>query len=90
MIIMFRPEYYADWIDLCFQELRRLWTFLDQQICAKDELDICKVRLQLKTENETVKVNSTLKNLNYKIESRAETIHLLSVHEVNLFCKLNK
>ncbi|XP_074033441.1 E3 ubiquitin-protein ligase SHPRH isoform X2 [Leptinotarsa decemlineata] len=74
-----------------FKELRKLWTFLDQQICAQDELDICKVRLQLKTEvNDEKKdnkvqnkVNKALKNLNYQVENRNEFVNLLSVHELD-------
>ncbi|XP_057665468.1 E3 ubiquitin-protein ligase SHPRH isoform X2 [Diorhabda carinulata] len=66
-----------------FKELRRLWTFLDQQICARDELDICKVRLQLKTDTEIQKTDKTLKNLTYELENKNETINLLSVHELD-------
>ncbi|CAG9838516.1 unnamed protein product [Diabrotica balteata] len=66
-----------------FKELRKFWTFLDQQICAMDELDICKVRLQLKPDEEEKKANKVLKNLTYELDNKHETIHLLSVHELD-------
>ncbi|XP_028150030.1 E3 ubiquitin-protein ligase SHPRH isoform X2 [Diabrotica virgifera virgifera] len=67
-----------------FKELRKFWTYLDQQICAMDELDICKVRLQLKPEEEEKeRSNNILKNLTYELQNKHETIHLLSVHELD-------
>lgn len=63
---------------------------MDQQICAQDELDICKIRFQLdegnsEHENKTMKPNNIIKNLSYTVENKKETVHLLSVHEV-IYC----
>ncbi|XP_008201431.1 E3 ubiquitin-protein ligase SHPRH isoform X2 [Tribolium castaneum] len=65
-----------------FKEVRKLWTYLEQQICAQDELDMCKIRLRLKEANEEEKQNKILQNLNYNIVNKLETIHVLDVHEV--------
>ncbi|XP_044258765.1 E3 ubiquitin-protein ligase SHPRH [Tribolium madens] len=65
-----------------FKEVRKLWTYLEQQICAQDEVDMCKIRLRLKEPNEEEKQNKILKNLNYNIDNKLETIHVLDVHEV--------
>ncbi|XP_066137838.1 E3 ubiquitin-protein ligase SHPRH isoform X1 [Euwallacea fornicatus] len=66
-----------------FKELRKVWTLLDRQICAQDELDICKVRLQLKTGNEkTDSANRTLKNLSYDQPGHCEHINLISPAEL--------
>ncbi|RZC37273.1 E3 ubiquitin-protein ligase SHPRH [Asbolus verrucosus] len=69
-----------------FKEIRKLWTFLDQQICAQDELDICKIRLRLKEPNEEdkqqKKMKPMLKNLTYNLENKLETIHVLEEQEL--------
>ncbi|KAJ8932032.1 hypothetical protein NQ314_015005 [Rhamnusium bicolor] len=68
-----------------FKEIRKLWTFLDQQICAQDEVDICKVRLQLKDPNseaEEKQMSKTIKNLTYNLENKNETVNLISLHEL--------
>ncbi|KAJ8921378.1 hypothetical protein NQ315_002994 [Exocentrus adspersus] len=52
-----------------FKEVRRLWTLLDRQVCAGDELDICKVRLQLR-------------DLTYTLEDKNENVNLISVYEL--------
>lgn len=64
-----------------------MWTFLDQQICAKDELDMCKIRLELKQpnvdgSNKQNRTDAILKKLTYIQENRLETIHMLAEHEV--------
>lgn len=64
---------------------------LDQQIRAQDELDMCKTRLQLKspnTEEKTKKsrAETVLKQLSDIQNSKLETIHMLSEHEVR-YCK---
>ncbi|CAG9815357.1 unnamed protein product [Phaedon cochleariae] len=68
-------------------ELRKLWTFLDQQICAQDELEICKVRLQLKSVEGVTKdtqVSRILKNLTFNLaNNKNEHVNLLSVHELD-------
>ncbi|KAJ3664999.1 hypothetical protein Zmor_000523 [Zophobas morio] len=69
-----------------FKEVRKLWTHLDQQICAQDELDMCKTRLRLKGPNDDKpqkkEVTSILKNLTYNLENKVETIFLLDEHEL--------
>lgn len=72
--------------------MRKLWTCLDQQIRAQDELDMCKIRLQLKSPNMEEKVRKSkaetiLKQLSDIQNSRLEEINLLSEHEVCLFSK---
>lgn len=65
-----------------------MWTFLDRQICAQDELHICKVRLQLKDPNgqtEEKKTDKLLKSLTYTLENKNENVNLISVHEVSEF-----
>nr|CAH7738165.1 unnamed protein product [Callosobruchus chinensis] len=72
-----------------FKEVRHFWTLLDQQICAQDELDICKLRLQLKdvedsdldTPRKNGAVTRILKSLTYTTENKNENMHLLTVHE---------
>lgn len=69
------------------QEVRKLWTCLDQQIRAQDELDMCKIRLQLKSPNieektKKSKAEAILKQLSDIQNSRLEDINLLSEHEV--------
>ncbi|CAH1988087.1 unnamed protein product [Acanthoscelides obtectus] len=72
-----------------FKEVRHFWTLLDQQICAEDELDICKLRLQLKeVEDSDEGIHSKnethariLKSLTYTMENKNENMHLLTVHE---------
>lgn len=64
-----------------------MWTCLDQQIRAQDELDMCKIRLQLKSPNTEEKTKKSrteaiLKQLSDIQSSRLETIHMLSEHEV--------
>lgn len=63
---------------------------MHQQISADDELDICKVRLQLKeekhsdleTQGSRLKI---IKNLSYTTENKRETVNLLCAHEVIFF-----
>lgn len=79
-------------IDLCwalrkeFKDLRRLYTFYDQQISAQDELNICKIRFRLQNPEEPVKVirkrKNILQNLDYEIENKHEFINILN--EVDL------
>nr|CAI5818285.1 unnamed protein product [Callosobruchus analis] len=72
-----------------FKEVRHFWTLLDRQICAQDELDICKLRLQLKEVDDSYPIatrdNSAvtriLKSLTYKTENKNENMHLLNLHE---------
>ena len=75
-----------------FKEVRKLWTHLDQQICAQDELDMCKTRLRLKGPNDEKpqkrEVTSILKNLTYNLENKVETIFLLDEHEVGVYFDL--
>lgn len=63
-----------------------MWTLLDRQICAQDELSICKVRLQLTTEDggspSKGTVNRTLKNLSYEQKSTHDFINLIMPAEV--------
>nr|CAH7738161.1 unnamed protein product [Callosobruchus chinensis] len=74
-----------------FKEVRHFWTLLDQQICAQDELDICKLRLQLKdvedsdldTPRKNGAVTRILKSLTYTTENKNENMHLLTVHELD-------
>ncbi|CAH1988084.1 unnamed protein product [Acanthoscelides obtectus] len=74
-----------------FKEVRHFWTLLDQQICAEDELDICKLRLQLKeVEDSDEGIHSKnethariLKSLTYTMENKNENMHLLTVHELD-------
>lgn len=68
-----------------------MWTCLDQQIRAQDELDMCKIRLQLKSPNTEEKTKKSrteaiLKQLSDIQNSKLETIHMLSEHEV---CRKN-
>ncbi|KAF7281635.1 hypothetical protein GWI33_004494 [Rhynchophorus ferrugineus] len=66
-----------------FKEIRKFWTLLDQQVCAIDELDICKVRLQLKTADEAKeKANKMLKNLSYDQTKTNDNINLLKQSEL--------
>lgn len=70
-----------------FKEIRKLWTCLDQQIRAQDELDMCKTRLQLKSpkseeKSKRSKAEAILKQLSDIQNSRQETIHMLNEHEV--------
>lgn len=54
-------------------------------MCAQDELDMCKIRLQLKEAqepNDQEKMSRIMKHLSYNTESKLATIHLISVHEV--------
>lgn len=76
--------------EMLFQELRRLWTLLDQQISAQDEVEICKTRLRLKSPDDNgevlrkpSKADKVLKNLSTILENKLETIHLLEEHEVS-------
>lgn len=76
------------------QEVRRLWTYIDQQVCAQDELDMCKIRLQIKAPNSENKSKPTrtdmiLKQLTYVQENHLENIHMIDEHEVSLSNKLN-
>nr|CAI5818280.1 unnamed protein product [Callosobruchus analis] len=74
-----------------FKEVRHFWTLLDRQICAQDELDICKLRLQLKEVDDSYPIatrdNSAvtriLKSLTYKTENKNENMHLLNLHELD-------
>ncbi|KAJ8966855.1 hypothetical protein NQ317_006640, partial [Molorchus minor] len=65
-----------------FKEVRRLWTFLDRQICAQDELDICKLEdpNSISEEKQTIKL---IKSLTYDIENKNETVNLISIHELD-------
>ncbi|XP_050307635.1 E3 ubiquitin-protein ligase SHPRH isoform X2 [Anthonomus grandis grandis] len=65
-----------------FKEIRKLWTHLDQQVCAQDELDICKVRLQFKTDDGCLKTNRALKNLSYDQKITHENINLILPSEI--------
>ncbi|XP_060526176.1 E3 ubiquitin-protein ligase SHPRH isoform X2 [Cylas formicarius] len=66
-----------------FKEVRRFWTLLDQLVCAYDELDICKVRMQMKTEDAfpggrfNIEPNRILKNLSYEPAVAHENINLI-------------
>lgn len=81
-------DFYCNYIISFFKEIRKLWTFIDQQICARDEVDMCKIRLRLKESKgdnpkEKSKVESVLKHLQTNTENRYETIHMLNEHEVS-------
>lgn len=65
-----------------------MWTVLDRQICSQDEISICKVRLQLKNEDDGDSsfskgtVNRTLKNLSYEQKATHDFINLIMPAEV--------
>ncbi|KAL1506154.1 hypothetical protein ABEB36_005568 [Hypothenemus hampei] len=66
-----------------FKEIRKFWTLLDRQVCAHDELEICKVRLQFKTANNGKKsINKALKNLSYEQRIHNEDINLITLAEI--------
>lgn len=70
-----------------FKEVRKFWTFIDKQICAKDELDICKIRLKLKEpegESKERKLNTVLRQLQNEDRNQFEKINVLSEHELHL------
>ncbi|KAH1005134.1 hypothetical protein HUJ04_006175 [Dendroctonus ponderosae] len=66
-----------------FKEISKLWTLLARQVCAQDEVEICKVRLQFKekSQNKTV-VDKQLKMLSYEQNNIHEHINLISPEEV--------
>ncbi|GLV41293.1 uncharacterized protein CBL_04817 [Carabus blaptoides fortunei] len=70
-----------------FKELRKLYTFYDQQVSAQDELNICKIRFRLRLADEPVKEiqkkRNILKNLDYEIENQYEFIHVLNYVELD-------
>lgn len=72
-----------------FRELRKAWTYLEAQLCANDELVICKTRLQLKDEQEEgangPKKHRVLRQLSNEIANNLEHINELSEHEVSLY-----
>ncbi|CAH1134952.1 unnamed protein product [Ceutorhynchus assimilis] len=64
-----------------FKEIRKVWTLLDQQVCAQDELDICKVRFQLKTaEDSKTKANRDLQNLTN--ETHKDNLNLIPFRQL--------
>ncbi|KRT78220.1 helicase, partial [Oryctes borbonicus] len=70
-----------------FKEIRKLWTYVDAQVCATDEMDMCKMRLRLKEkrdENETdkSKINRIVKQLSRIEQKPYENIHMLDRHEI--------
>ncbi|KAI4457698.1 e3 ubiquitin-protein ligase shprh family member [Holotrichia oblita] len=70
-----------------FKEIRKLWTYVDAQVCATDEVDMCKMRLRLKektdeSESDRSQINRIIKQLQQIEENRFETIHMLDEHEV--------
>ncbi|GJQ74764.1 hypothetical protein Trydic_g21610 [Trypoxylus dichotomus] len=70
-----------------FKEIRKLWTYVDAQVCAKDEVDMCKMRLRLKEksdkkESDRSKINRIVKQLSLIEQNPYETIHMLDEHEV--------
>lgn len=67
-----------------FKEIRKFWTMLDSQVCARDELHICKVRLQLKSTGEQSKdkTSKLLKKLDYRTEQIHENINLIRPAEL--------
>lgn len=72
-----------------FKEVRRLWTYLEKQICAKDEIDMCKIRLKLKEpstdeKEKRTKVDSILRQLHSEETNKFETIHMMSEMEVDV------
>lgn len=61
-----------------------MWTYLNQQIAAQDEVDMCKIRLRIKEpDEEEKKQDKVLKNLNYHFENKFENIHVLNPHEID-------
>lgn len=71
-----------------FKELRKLWTFIYQQVAAQDELDMCKIKLRIEENGKKTAKNKSdprdmvLKQLSYALENKVETIHMLSSYEL--------
>uniref|UniRef100_A0A1Y1LAC0 RING-type domain-containing protein n=3 Tax=Photinus pyralis TaxID=7054 RepID=A0A1Y1LAC0_PHOPY len=72
-----------------FKQMRKFWTLLDQQICALDEINMCKTRLSLKVGDEqenkksTSKTDRILKHLSMALENKLQYINFIEEHELN-------
>ncbi|CAH0562699.1 unnamed protein product [Brassicogethes aeneus] len=66
-----------------YKVMSKFWTHLYQQVSAKDELDICKIRLALKDSDlEEDKRSNVLKNLDYELKDKIKHCNLLNPHEL--------
>lgn len=68
-----------------FQEISKLYQHLDAQICAKDELNMSKIRFSLKQADETPQTSSKVPNMLKQLtdEIKSKDFHLLEAHEVS-------
>ncbi|KAF5302451.1 hypothetical protein FQR65_LT08541 [Abscondita terminalis] len=69
-----------------FKQMRKFWTCLDQQVCAHDEINMCKIRLSLKQKSDENKKSSRtekiLKNLSLVLENKLQDINFIEEHEM--------
>ncbi|KAK4881219.1 hypothetical protein RN001_004538 [Aquatica leii] len=70
-----------------FKQMRKFWTYLDRQICAHDEINMCKIRLSLKDQNRENKTyvsrtDKILKNLSLVLENKLQYINFIEEHEM--------
>ncbi|KAF5299240.1 hypothetical protein FQA39_LY02413 [Lamprigera yunnana] len=77
-----------------FKQMRKFWTYLDQQICAHDEVNMCKVRLRLKDRNKqqpsTSVTDRILKELSSVLDNKLRFINFVEEHELEYQVSLLK
>jgi len=80
-----------------FQSLRLLWSRLNDQTAAQDELNMCKIRLRLRFPDEVVtnaspsvgnkshsRKSKVQKSLASNLSTQIEIIHIIEPHQVHL------